>query len=486
MKTDFLSDLYNCFLALILRGRIFANIQKYVYTMSSNLQSIKQRFAIIGTSKLLDAALDTAVRVAATDLTVLIQGESGVGKEVFSKVIHSLSARKHNQFIAINCGAIPEGTINSELFGHEKGAFTGAVNDRKGYFETVNGGTIFLDEIGEMPLDTQALLLRVLENGEYVRVGSSKVEKTDVRVIAATNVQLDDAVRKGKFREDLYYRLSTVPIKVPSLKERPEDVYVLFRKFSVDFAERYRTTPVILDDRARLILERYTWPGNIRELKNIAEQLSVLSQEKNISGEDLLTAMPHLLRRPLPASQRAAEPNFEEREIMYKLLFEMKHDLNYLKTVIAELIKNNNLSVPNSLNINNLGLPSPAYPTRPRTFGGDNTPSVYPDGRGASSNFNQLNDNFYDESESMEDMNDASIITQPKFSHQPIIIQKNNVNPYDQEAEVIEESLDMAEHEKNLIIKALKKHNNRRKEAAVDLGISERTLYRKINEYQLE
>ena len=444
--------------------------------MSSNLQSIKQRFGIMGTSKLLDAALDTAVRVAATDLTVLIQGESGVGKEVFSKVIHTLSARKHNQFIAINCGAIPEGTINSELFGHEKGAFTGAVNDRKGYFETVNGGTIFLDEIGEMPLDTQALLLRVLENGEYVRVGSSKVEKTDVRVIAATNVQLEEAVRKGKFREDLYYRLSTVPIKVPSLKERPEDVYVLFRKFSVDFAERYRTTPIILDDRARLILERYTWPGNIRELKNIAEQLSVLSQEKNISGEDLLSAMPHLLSRPLPASQRAAEPNFEEREIMYKLLFEMKHDLNYLKTVIAELIKNNNLSVPNSLNINNLGLPSPAF----------TPPSVYQDTRGASNTFNKLNDNFYDESESVEDMNDASIITQPRFSHQPIIIQKNNSNPYDQEVEVVEESLDMAEHEKNLIIKALKKHNNRRKEAAIDLGISERTLYRKINEYQLE
>lgn len=447
--------------------------------MSSNLQGIKQRFGIMGTSKLLDAALDTAVRVAATDLTVLIQGESGVGKEVFSKVIHSLSARKHNQFIAINCGAIPEGTINSELFGHEKGAFTGAVNDRKGYFETVNGGTIFLDEIGEMPLDTQALLLRVLENGEYVRVGASKVEKTDVRVIAATNVQLDEAVRKGKFREDLYYRLSTVPIKVPSLKERSEDVYVLFRKFSVDFAERYRTTPVILDDRARLILERYTWPGNIRELKNIAEQLSVLSQEKNISGEDLLSAMPHLLSRPLPASQRAPEPNFEEREIMYKLLFEMKHDLNYLKTVIAELIKNNNLSVPNSLNIHNLGLPSPAY-TR------DNTPSVYPDARSTSNAFNKVNDNFYDDSESVEDMNDASIITQPRFSHQPIIIQKNTANTYDQEAEVVEESLDMAEHEKNLIIKALKKHNNRRKEAAVDLGISERTLYRKINEYQLE
>lgn len=445
--------------------------------MSSNLQSIKLRFGIIGSSKFLDAALDTAVRVAATDLTVLIQGESGVGKEVFSKVIHALSTRKHNQFIAINCGAIPEGTINSELFGHEKGAFTGAVNDRKGYFETVNGGTIFLDEIGEMPLDTQALLLRVLENGEFVRVGASKVEKTDVRVIAATNVQLEEAVKKGKFREDLYYRLSTVPIKVPSLKERPEDIYILFRKFSVDFAERYRTTPIHLDERARLILERYPWPGNIRELKNVAEQLSVLSQEKSITGEDLLNAMPHLLRTSLPASKRGQDSGFEEREIMYKLLFEMKHDLNYLKTVIAELIKNNNLSVPTSLNINSLALPSPSQ----------STPSVYPDIRSVEpSRYTDSNNGYYHEDDITNDYVETPVITQPTYSQQPFIIQKNNLNSFDQEAEVVEESLDMAEHEKNLIIKALKKHNNRRKEAAVDLGISERTLYRKINEYHLE
>ncbi len=463
---------------MILRGRIFAvNNIFTIYFMSNNLQSIKQRFGIIGSSKLLDAALDTAVRVAATDLTVLIQGESGVGKEVFSKVIHSLSARKHNQFIAINCGAIPAGTINSELFGHEKGAFTGAVNDRKGYFETVNGGTIFLDEIGEMPLDTQALLLRVLENGELVRVGSSKVDKTDVRVIAATNIQLDEAVRKGTFREDLYFRLSTVPIKVPSLKERSEDVYLLFRKFSVDFADKYRTSPIQLDDRARMIIERYSWPGNIRELKNVAEQLSVLSQEKVITGEDLLTSMPQLLKRPLPASQRRNDNNFEEREIMYKLLFDMKNDLNYLKTVIAELIKNNNLSVPNSLNINNLALPSPSY----------SNAQGFQDFRQSSNGYNNSENMLYDETETVSDLNDDDINSHPRFSQQPIIIQKNQANAYDQEVvEVVEESLDMAEHEKNLIVKALKKHNNRRKEAADDLGISERTLYRKIKEYLLD
>ncbi|HMR44527.1 MAG TPA: sigma-54 dependent transcriptional regulator, partial [Saprospiraceae bacterium] len=247
--------------------------------MNQNLQSIKQRFGIIGRSELLDRALDTAVRVANTELSVLITGESGVGKEVFSKIIHQLSARKHNNFIAVNCGAIPAGTINSELFGHEKGAFTGAVNERKGYFETVDGGTIFLDEIGDMPLDTQAFLLRILESGEFLRVGSSKVLKTDVRVIAATNVDLMEKIRRGKFREDLYYRLNTVPIHLPSLRQRTEDIPILFRKFTIDFSEKYRTNPVQLDERAVLILQAYNWPGNIRELKNMAEQLSVLSEE---------------------------------------------------------------------------------------------------------------------------------------------------------------------------------------------------------------
>jgi transcriptional regulator with PAS, ATPase and Fis domain len=446
--------------------------------MSNPLQAIKQRFGIIGVSPQLDAALDTAIRVAPTELTVLITGESGVGKEAFSKIIHALSIRKHNPFIAINCGAIPEGTINSELFGHEKGAFTGAVGDRKGYFETVNGGTIFLDEIGELPLDTQAMLLRILENGEYVRVGSSKVEKTNVRVIAATNVHLQEAVQKGKFREDLFYRLSTVPIRVPSLKERTEDIFMLFRKFCVDFAEKYRSPSIQIDDKARLIIERYNWPGNIRELKNVAEQLSALSTERLISGDVLLDKMPHLLYRSLPMTrpQKDSEgDNFSERDIMYKLLFDMKNDLNYLKTVIAELIKNNNLSVPNSLNFNTLGLPSAG-----QTMGGD--PSLFSsfptDG---SNSYLPSAPNYYEDSDFQPPIQ--------RNPNQPIIIQKTasgGHNPFESQAEVIDESLDMASHEKALILKALKKHTNRRKDAADDLGISERTLYRKIKEYNLE
>ena len=455
--------------------------------MSNPLQAIKQRFGIIGTSAQLDGALDTAVRVAPTELTVLITGESGVGKEAFSKIIHALSIRKHNPFIAINCGAIPEGTINSELFGHEKGAFTGAIGDRKGYFETVNGGTIFLDEIGELPLDTQAMLLRILENGEYVRVGSSKVEKTNVRVIAATNVQLQEAVQKGKFREDLFYRLSTVPIRVPSLKERPDDIFMLFRKFCVDFAEKYRSPSIQLDEKARLIIERYNWPGNIRELKNVAEQLSALSTERMITGDDLLDRMPHLLYRSLPMTrpQKDADAdNFSERDIMYKLLFDMKNDLNYLKTVIAELIKNNNLSVPNSFNFNTLGLPSGG-----QTTGRDNslTPSVFSAfANDSNANYIPSPQNYYDDSNS--DTRPLTQSGQPNFG-QPIIIQKtasNSHNPFESQAEIVDESLDMATHEKTLILKALKKHTNRRKDAAEDLGISERTLYRKIKEYNLE
>jgi transcriptional regulator with PAS, ATPase and Fis domain len=455
--------------------------------MSNPLQAIKQRFGIIGIAPQLDAALDTAIRVAPTELTVLITGESGVGKEAFSKIIHALSIRKHNPFIAINCGAIPEGTINSELFGHEKGAFTGAVGDRKGYFETVNGGTIFLDEIGELPLDTQAMLLRILENGEYVRVGSSKVEKTNVRVIAATNVQLQEAVQKGKFREDLFYRLSTVPIRVPSLKERPDDIYMLFRKFCVDFAEKYRSPSIQIDDKARLIIERYNWPGNIRELKNVAEQLSALSAERMVTGDDMLDRMPHLLYRSLPirTPEKGSEAdNFSERDIMYKLLFDMKNDLNYLKTVIAELIKNNNLSVPNSLNFNTLGLPSAGQTSN---FGNEMDPSVYSPFSGENNgNYLPSSQDFYDGTTPVSDYRSSN---QPPISGQPIIIQKTasgGNNPFDTKAEVVDESLDMAAHEKALILKALKKHINRRKDAAEDLGISERTLYRKIKEYNLE
>lgn len=295
-----------------------------------DLQSIKNRFGIIGNSAALNHALNTAAQVAATDLTVLIIGESGVGKEVFSQIIHALSARKHNPFIAVNCGAIPEGTIDSELFGHEKGAFTGAVDSRKGYFETVNGGTIFLDEIGEMPLGTQARLLRVLETGEFIRVGSSKVQKTDVRVIAATNRELLEFTQKGRFREDLYYRLSTVPIRVSSLRDRKEDIPLLFRKFAVDFAERYKTAPVQLDEEAKQLLVNYPWPGNIRELKNIAEQISVLSQQPQINAATLNSFLPHKTgsRMPVLANQNNSTGEFaNEREILYKLFFDMKKDV---------------------------------------------------------------------------------------------------------------------------------------------------------------
>ena len=434
--------------------------------MTSTLLAIKQRFGIIGNSKLLDNALDTAVRVAATDLTVLIQGESGVGKEAFSKIIHSLSSRKHNPFIAINCGAIPEGTINSELFGHDKGAFTGAVADRKGYFETVNGGTIFLDEIGEMPLDTQAMLLRILESGEYLRVGSSKVEKTNVRVIAATNVDLATAVQNNKFREDLYYRLSTVPIRVPSLKERPEDIYPLFKKFCYDFADRYKSQSIQLDDRSQILIERYVWPGNIRELKNMAEQLSALSEERLISAEVLLDRFPQLMKRDLPAKTSQTDNNrFEEREIMYKLLFDMKNDLNYLKTLVAELIKTNNLAVPTNINMSALNLPSPS-----NHFSNSK-------GRYFNNNYYTSENNSDEESPETEDILSGN--------GAPLIIKSANEKGRNG-FEVVDESLNMSDNEKRLIVLALKKHNNRRRDAAEDLGISERTLYRKIKEYDIE
>ena len=426
--------------------------------MSTNLLSIKQRFGIVGTSKLLDAALETAVRVAPTDLTVLIMGESGVGKEVFSKIIHSLSSRKHNEFIAINCGAIPEGTINSELFGHEKGSFTGAVGDRKGYFETVSGGTIFLDEIAEMPLDTQSYLLRVLESGEFIRVGASKVLKTDVRVIAATNVDLEDRVRKGKFREDLYYRLSTVPIRVPALKDRREDITVLFRKFSYDFAEKYRMQPIRLEERAEMALENYRWPGNIRELKNVAEQLSVLSEERSISAEDLSRSMPQLFNRNLPVvsdqngfgSKNGGD--FQEREILYKVLFDMKNDLNELKSMFYELVKSNNLRMPDLNMVRQL---SPSYP---------------------SGNFSH---NIQSNSEeSYFPSSDQDRLT-------PIIIDSGKNNGGFDKSEEEDAPLAMDEIEKEAIKRALKKYNGRRKEAAEELRISERTLYRKIKQYDL-
>lgn len=427
--------------------------------MASNLQSIKARFGIIGASPALDAALETATRVAPTDLSVLITGESGVGKEVFSRIIHYLSSRKHNEFIAVNCGAIPEGTINSELFGHEKGSFTGAVGDRKGYFETVNGGTIFLDEIGEMPLDTQAYLLRVLESGEFIRVGASKTQKTDVRVIAATNVNLEDAVRKGKFREDLFYRLNTVPIRVPALKERREDITVLFRRFAGDFAEKNRMQTIRLDDRAELVLENYAWPGNIRELKNVAEQLSVISEERLVRAEDLQRTIPKLFNRNLPVPAERATGNggdFQERELLYKVLFDMKNDLNDLKSMFYELVKSNNLRMPD------------VQVSRAM-------PSSLPNGAGMGSS-------VYDSP--VYDMDRGYYADADPT--RPIIIDTAKAKPgFDLTEEEEETSLAMDEIEKEAIRKALVKYKGRRKEAAEELKISERTLYRKIKFYNL-
>ncbi|RFM30862.1 sigma-54 interaction domain-containing protein [Chitinophaga silvisoli] len=414
-----------------------------------NIQSIKNRFGIIGNSPVLNYALQVAAQVANTDLTVLIVGESGVGKEVFSNIIHSLSARKHNPFIAVNCGAIPEGTIDSELFGHEKGSFTGAVDSRKGYFETVNGGTIFLDEIGEMPLGTQARLLRVLETGEFIRVGSSKVQKTDVRVITATNRDLLDHTQQGKFREDLYYRLNTVPIRVPSLRDRKEDIPLLFRKFCLDFAERYKTTSIQLDDEARNILVNYQWRGNVRELKNMAEQISVLAHDKLITAQELrrfLPEQPETSRLPmLAAPQPKANGDFSnERDILYKLFFDMKKDVTELKKMFFEVLQNPNLA------------------------------------HAAPANFQDSHvlHSFH----SQPEVNTNVATTAIAAPQQPIIIQDNNKIDHHEE---VEETLSIADKEKELIVKALKKHKGKRKDAALDLGISERTLYRKLKEYNI-
>lgn len=406
-----------------------------------DLQSIKNRFGIIGNSPALNYALQVATQVANTDLTVLIAGESGVGKEAFSHIIHSLSARKHNPFIAVNCGAIPEGTIDSELFGHEKGSFTGAVDSRKGYFETVSGGTIFLDEIGEMPLGTQARLLRVLETGEFIRVGSSKVQKTDVRVIAATNKDLLQLVQQHRFREDLYYRLSTVPIRVPALRDRKEDIPLLFRKFAVDFADRYKTAPVQLDEEARNRLVNYPWPGNIRELKNIAEQMSVLSMDKIVTNIQINKFLPESSTNRLPMLVNGSgqhSPEFgSEREILYKLFFDMKKDVTELKRLFFELMQNPAVTAQNPSFINDVKELQPA----------EAAPYYAPHPQPA----------------------------QPVIMHDEI---HDHVE--------VEESLNIMDKEKELIIKALKKHKGKRKDAATDLGISERTLYRKLKEYNIE
>jgi transcriptional regulator with PAS, ATPase and Fis domain len=408
-----------------------------------NIQDIKQRFEIIGNSPLLNIALETAVKVAPTDISVLINGESGVGKEAFSKIIHALSNRKHGPFIAVNCGAIPEGTIDSELFGHEKGSFTGAHDTRKGYFETVSGGTIFLDEVGELPLETQARLLRVLESGEFIKVGSSKVQKTDVRVVAATNKDLLDLAAAGKFREDLYYRLSTVPIKVPPLRERKEDIHLLFRKFAADFAEKYKSKPLVIEPDALQLLVNYRWPGNIRQLKNIAEQLSVLDEDKTINPQELTRVLPpEKPGLPMLLGNTPADQGMSERDIFYKVLFDLRKDVMDLKGIVFDMMQ-----------------------------GGNAAAGINPASREQISHL--LNEPFHQPATHPQVMPVSPVSNAPQVIEIPV-------------AQPANESLSLEELELEMIKKALDKYNGRRKKAANELGISERTLYRKIKQYNLE
>lgn len=415
-----------------------------------NIQQVKQRFGIIGNNPLLNRALEVAIQVAPTEISVLISGESGTGKEVMPQIIHQTSARKHGQYIAVNCGAIPEGTIDSELFGHEKGSFTGAHDARKGYFEVANGGTIFLDEVAELPLQTQVRLLRVLETGEFIKVGSSKVLKTDVRIIAATNVDIPKAIAKGRFREDLYYRLNSVPIHLPPLRERKEDIHLLFRKFSIDFAEKYHMPSIQLLPEAVDTLLEYNFPGNIRQLKNITEQISVIEEQREISAEVLKKYLPHFGEQHLPAvvNEGTGEASFSERELLYKVLFDMRQDMADLKTIVLELIQSGEKG--HSFRATNHGALRRLYENAEEA----GTPEE------AGNNIGDFGD----------------------FS----ITRQEDENQHFYEPEEVEESLSLEQTEKDLIQKALKKHHNRRKHAAAELGISERTLYRKIKEYNLK
>jgi transcriptional regulator with PAS, ATPase and Fis domain len=414
----------------------------------SEILSIKQRFGIIGHSPQLNHAINVAIQVAPTDMTVLITGESGSGKESFSKIIHQLSARKHGQFIAINCGAIPEGTIDSELFGHEKGSFTGAYDARKGYFEVTTKGTIFLDEIAELPMNTQARLLRVLEQGEFIKVGSSKVQKTDVRVVAATNVSLDDAVTKGKFREDLYYRLNTVPIYVPPLRKRGNDIHLLFRKFAGDFSDKYKTKPVQLTEDAVEKLIRYSFPGNIRQLKNIVEQISVLELNKTVDSETLDKYLPSATSRVPMLYKGDKDDNISERDILYKVLFDLKSDVTDLKKLVHDIISHDEKQ----------GIERPAL-------------------------------------EDYSHLLKSGQVESPKVEPEPVVLeidsQETKAYSLDKVEDISHEyedddSLSIEKKEKELIIKALRKNSNKRKYAAQDLGISERTLYRKIKQYEID
>jgi len=409
-------------------------------------QQIKQRFGIIGASAALNRAIDVSVQVALTDLSVLITGESGVGKEIMPQIIHQLSARKHNKYIAVNCGAIPEGTIDSELFGHEKGAFTGAHDSRKGYFEVADGGTIFLDEVAELPVSTQVRLLRVLETGEFIKVGSSKVLKTDIRVVAATNVNIPEAIKKGKFREDLYYRLNTVPVFLPALRDRKEDIHLLFRKFASDFAGKYKMPAVKLTLEAVEALESYPWKGNIRQLKNVAEQISVIENAREITLDVLKRYIPESdVTQSLPIVYNGNEnADLSERDILYKVLFDLKGDVTELKNIVVSLMRSNGTDI-----------------------------SDMEGNAGLIQSFKKL---YEKPSHTIKEQ-------KPEVYTPQILPKDNNTDVHE---EIVEESLSLADKEKELIIRALEKHRGKRKNAATELGISERTLYRKIKEYDIK
>ncbi|MEY4604147.1 MAG: hypothetical protein RIT43_1439 [Bacteroidota bacterium] len=411
-----------------------------------NLQQVKQRFGIIGNAPLLNRALEVAIQVAPTDISVLVTGESGTGKEIIPQVIHHLSSRKHGEYIAVNCGAIPEGTIDSELFGHEKGAFTGAQGSRQGYFEVADGGTIFLDEVAELPMQTQVRLLRVLETGEFIRVGSSKVLKTNVRVVAATNENMQRAIGSGKFREDLFYRLSTVPISLPPLRSREEDIHLLFRKFASDFADKYRMPSIKLTENAVDLVNHYSWPGNIRQLKNLVEQLSVIETKRELDAQAIQAYLPAESEKVPSVINEKGSDNFSERELMYKFLFDMKKDLTDLKKLVVELLAQGgemHLNTDQSALVN-------------RFFQDVNSSSSGP----------------------------TRILPPVAETPMPEYVVTSQEDDYETH-EVIEESLSLEDREKELIQKALDKHRGKRKYAAAELGISERTLYRKIKEYHL-
>ncbi len=412
------------------------------------LQSIKQRFGIIGNSALLNRAIDIAIQVAPTDLTVLITGESGTGKEVFPKIIHQSGSRKHGHYIAVNCGAIPEGTIDSELFGHEKGSFTGAHEARKGYFEVADSGTIFLDEVAELPLSTQVRLLRVLETGEFFKVGSSKVIKTDVRVVAASNVNLPKAIEEGKFRQDLFYRLNTIPVFIPPLRDRKDDIYLIFRKFATDFAEKYRMPPLRLTDDAVHVLNNFYWPGNIRQLKNITEQISIIEKEKSIDSNILRKYLPAGVSSDLPVLYKKEDDKFSERELLYKVLFDMKKDMSELKKIVLDIVENSDNPVD-------------VEQTKALLVKDFGTELLVPDPQ----------------------TNQTVKITTP--NDDPRQSNDQEIENFDQ-SEIIEESLSLQDKEREMIKMALEKHRGKRKNAASELGISERTLYRKIKEYNIK